>query len=118
MKVLLKHSLQFLENLDNNVSRPSLLLSAMLIEPSNILRLVFHLQVVVCLLAWVVLEVCHRAWVEPEGCLLVWVVLVVCHQVWEELVWVALVWEVERIQDLQLFKLLSKTLPSELFVNE
>ena len=88
MKVLLRHSLQFLENQDNNVSRPSLLPSAMLIEPSNILRLVFHLQVVVCLLAW------------------------------EVLVWVALVWEEERIQDLQLFKLLSKTLPSELFVNE
>ena len=68
MKVLLKPSLLFLENQDNNVSKPLLLLSAMLIEPSNILRLVFHLQVVleVCLLAWVVL---------------VWVVLVVRIQV-------------------------------------
>ena len=83
MKVLLKHSLLFLENQDSSVFRPLLLLSAMLIEPSNILRLVFHLQVVVCLLAWVVLEVCHLVWVELEECRQ-WVELEVCLR-WAEL---------------------------------
>ena len=117
MKVLLKPSLLFLENQDNNVSKPLLLLSAMLIEPSNILRLVFHLQVVleVCLLAWVVLEVCHQAWVELGGCHLVWVVLERCLLVWVVLAWVVLV---VQIQVLQLSKHLSKTLLLEPFVNE